>query len=365
MNKRIEPQSMHYCLNTTQNLKRPLTMKHLRSFVNSSVFLSLVIICSTAHSVPTNYDLYGKLHLSSDIVSDGSRTETAMASNGSRFGIKGRGSLAFDIKTVWKLESGIDLTGETTKLTGRNRFIGIVGGLGTLIAGYHDTPYKSFGRKSDLMVDTLADNRSVIGSVSGFDTFNIRAQNAIMYVSPTIAGLEVRALYSPGESLTSQPTNSITSTSAVYKTRLLYLGAAYEEQGEYSDTGATRIGAGLLLPRTKFHAIFERLDSGTDRRLDRDAYGLSFSHRIGDTSIKAQAFTIKDEFKTPNTGGSLYALAASQKLAKEFEVYAIIVKTTAKSASQLSLSAQDHGESYLSSNGNDITAASMGMVYRF
>ncbi len=331
-----------------------------------SAFLSFTImLCIIPHSVLANYELYGKLHLSTDVVDNGDNTESAMASNGSRFGIKGRGSLAFDIKTVWKLESGIDLTGETAELEGRNRFIGIVGSFGTLISGYHDTPFKTFGRKSDLMVDTIADNRSVMGAVSGFDTFNLRAQNAIMYISPTIAGLELRALFSPGEELSSNSTDSVMSSSAVYKSRLLYLGAAYEEQGQYSNTGAARIGAGLMLPRTKLHVILERLDSSTSRNLDRDAYGFSFSHRMSNTSIKGQAFILKDEFNSPNTGGVLYAIAASQKLAKDFEVYAIFTKTQADSASQLSLAAKDHGETFLSSNGRDISAASMGMVYRF
>jgi predicted porin len=68
----------------------------------------------------------------------------------------------------------------------RNSFVGLTGGWGTFVVGRNDTPYKTSTGKLDLFADTMADYNGTVG----FD--DVRADNAIAYVSPNLSRLPAR-----------------------------------------------------------------------------------------------------------------------------------------------------------------------------
>jgi predicted porin len=216
-------------------------------------------------------------------------------------------------------------------------------------------------------VKVTADEGSGV-TVRYTDRFNLRARNAVMYVSPPIAGVEVRALLAPGEGRADDDigTTSIASFSAVYKSQILYFGAAYEQQWRYEETDGTRLIGGLQFESTQLNLLFERLDSSRYATLDRMAGGASFLQRIGDATFELQAFRSMDYFEAAETGGMIYAVGATYKLSKQSEIYGIVARMDNETNAGYMLAAGDHGEHYLpTTTGAHIHSASMGMVFKF
>jgi len=201
-----------------------------------------------AFAASSNVDIYGKMRVSLDHV-DVTNTSSNWTLNDrvSRIGFKGSEDLGGGMKAVWQIENGVQFDGAAGALGGlglRNTFVGLSSGFGTVLAGRHDTPYKLAG-SADLFGDTAADSQSG-SSIIGYDIggnglggFDIRAGNAIAYVSPTFSGFHVAAAIVPGE--TSRANNAPAGTpiangladawslAAVYANGPLSVTAGYEK----------------------------------------------------------------------------------------------------------------------------------------
>jgi len=118
----------------------------------------------------------------------------------SRLGVKGSEDLGGGLKAIYQLEFEIPMTdtddaainGDPGRLRMRNSFLGLSSAWGTLLVGRHDTPTKMSTARLDLFADTLADYNYTVG-------FNdIRADNSVLYVSPSLRGLTFSADIIPG-----------------------------------------------------------------------------------------------------------------------------------------------------------------------
>ena len=188
----------------------------------------LAIAIAAAVATPSAFaaaTVYGVAHMSVDSVTNAANgaengSQTNVASNSSRLGIKGSEDLGAGLKAVYQFETTIALDGEST--TGgwggqRNSFVGLGGGFGTVMLGIHDTPYKLVGRKYDMFGDQIGDMRNLTaGGTTGNikDTtgaltgavindssagFDLRPQNVIAYATPTFNGLSAMLAYSMDE----------------------------------------------------------------------------------------------------------------------------------------------------------------------
>lgn len=318
-------------------------------------------------SVPAQagYEFYGLLHVSTDFVDTGPEREIRVASNESRVGVKGSQDLDFGLKALWKVETGLDLTGQSSQLTPRNRYVGLLSSFGSVIAGYHDTPYKALGTRIDLFTNTVGDRRAILGNGNGTAS-DVRARNALMYISPRVAGIELRVLGTSGESgAKSSDQGVIRSVSAVHNSSLVYFGAAYEEQRQL-DTEGIRAGGGLTVGDAQLNAIYERMTAGGDSPFDRDAYGLSIAYRFSATTFEVQALQSADVADRPNSRGGIYSAGVSQTLGKSVDIYAMASRVDNKSGSAFGAAPVGHGETYATSApGQDVYAASLGMEFKF
>lgn len=146
--------------------------------------------------------------------------------NGSRFGLRGIEDLGGGLKGVFVLESGFGIddgtqsqsipTGGvfasasqagTTRLFGRQAYVGVQSGFGTVRLGRQYTP-------GGVVADTKVGNKTfdvltVAGSVFGGSVYTsgsyasgggvaYRTDNAVTYLSPTMGGLNFSAQYSHG-----------------------------------------------------------------------------------------------------------------------------------------------------------------------
>jgi len=324
-----------------------------------------VLFCGLAQA--KDLTVYGKIHLSGDIIDNGSNKDYAIGSNSTRIGFKGDKGIKYGLKAIWKLESDIDASGERHFLKARNRYLGLKHKFGTMIVGYHDTPFKSLGGKAGVFHDTIGERRGILGAGNGSNKFNTRGRNSVLYISPNISGVEIRAMRSTGddENDTTQDENPITSASAVFKNKMFYAGVAYEDQQKL-DASGLRVGAGIKIGNTKVNAVFEKLMSDSDKKFDRPAYGGSVSHAIGDTIVKAQLFMLGDYTDTKDSGAMLYAVGVDHKLDKKFSIYAVIAAANNEANAKVPLAGSGHGEKYTPAvAGKDPKGASVGMIFKF
>jgi len=173
----------------------------------------------------------------------------------SRLGVKGSEDLGGGLKAIYQIELGINANDTTSNIvdnadaiTYRNTFIGLAGGFGTALMGRHDTPLKISTSKLDLFADTMADYNGTIG-------FNdLRADNAVAYISPSFSGFTLAAAIVPGGMGTAGAGQNIDSSSiaegysiaGIYSNGPFYGSLAYEAIGTQvlESTGTSLNGCG-------------------------------------------------------------------------------------------------------------------------
>jgi len=154
--------------------------------------------------------LYGKLNVSIDYfdVDNGFEgwalnggTGLPGESRANRVGVKGSEDLGGGLKAIYQVEFYVPLAnerdynlnnGDIGKVAMRNSFVGLAGDWGTFLVGRHDTPYKIAMAKLDLFADTIADFNGTVGFQ------DIRADNAIAYISPSFSGFQFAGAIIPG-----------------------------------------------------------------------------------------------------------------------------------------------------------------------
>ncbi len=110
--------------------------------------------------------------------------------NGNKLGLKGSEDLGGGMSALWQIESVISTEAAST-IGGRNTFIGLKGGFGTVIVGRHDTPEKMSTGANDFFADTSADFNSMI-----IDT---RENDVVAYITPDFNGFHAAIATVAGE----------------------------------------------------------------------------------------------------------------------------------------------------------------------
>lgn len=248
----------------------------------------------------------------------------AISSNLSYLGVRGMQSLGtIPLRFVYQLETQIDIsatsgTSETNSntsnvvkggLTSRNSYIGLTSPTyGALKIGKTDAPYKLSTARMNAFSGMLGDYAVIMGNTGGDNRveFGTRLSHAVWYESPTIAGLSLNALVSPGQNRGYDNSNiaagesdctggnvpgsgatplacndgsygAAYSASLAYSQGPLYLTAAYEghrgvnrssdlaafDTGAIANERAVKVGLQYKFPtRTTVSAIWESMQRG-------------------------------------------------------------------------------------------------------
>ncbi len=167
-----------------------------------------LMAAGAANAAPT---VYGNVHLSLNAADNDSTTANnnlQMSSNTSAIGVKGAEDLGDGVKALYKVEFGISLLGKpdtmpdtsapnssTGGLGGRDQWVGIKGGMGTVKFGTMSSNYKQMGGKVDPMYRTPLEGRGFLGTQSsalhgGRGLNRGRQTNTVQYVSPKMGGIQ-------------------------------------------------------------------------------------------------------------------------------------------------------------------------------
>jgi predicted porin len=192
--------------------------KKIIALAITSVFAAPVAMADTS-----NVNVYGQFSVSADYVTGTSVVNSTTAgglvesryrisSNNSLIGFKGTEDLGDGLSAIWQYESLIALDrqnidnvnaqsaefttlGRTGAQSRRNTFAGLTDkSYGTLTLGLQDTPLKIAIQPANVFPRSYpSDYRAVFAVPGAFS--NVRAENSILYATPSLGGVVIKALY--------------------------------------------------------------------------------------------------------------------------------------------------------------------------
>jgi predicted porin len=331
-----------------------------------------------AEDVVSEYRVYGQAHLSLEYLDDGSASSEYLSNNGSRLGFKGNVTLSEALSMMWQIETGVELDEGGRKLATRNSYAGLGGPWGKIIAGRYDSPYKQTGRKADMFGYRLGDSRNIIGiNDCGCD---LRLNNVVMYTTPKLKGLTAQVARTTRDEAVD---TEVTSLNAVYTTKSLLIGAAYEEHGKMlspidSDgDGETdspspdreagiRIVGSLKSGGVKIAGLYEELlNVGGTSGSDRVSWGGGISYAVQKAVLRAQYYATDGVDGQPNTGSAMYAVGCDYKLDDRTVAYVSCAMTENEAAAAHRMSGGAHGEKVTPVAGGDPFGVAVGLIHNF
>jgi predicted porin len=339
--------------------------------------LIAAMISSSAFADSGAVEIYGVAAVSLDSIDNGTTAAvqgtrvTKISSDATRIGFRGARDIAEGITGVWQIESLINLDGTgTSTFATRNSFLGLKNGIGTLLAGRYDSPYKISTRKLDAFCLVLADNRSLIGGASGKSAwlgFDGRRSDTVVYLSPVIGGFFVDASYDAGaESATqsSQVKGSAWSLAGMYHMNGLYGTLAYETHklgsaatgtmaasavGNFAGAGgresAVKLGLGYTLDVFTLGFVYEKTSDtlggagaaapvASCTTTGQNCYGhrslyLSGKYRIGTDAIKlayGRAGQLAGAAAGSDTSAHQISFGYDHRLSKKTTIYGLYTR---------------------------------------
>lgn len=292
--------------------------------------------------------VYGKADLGIGSTSNGTVTNTQLASQVTKIGFKGSENLGDGLSAVWQIEQQIDINNaggpNSTKntLASRNSFLGLKSdSAGTVLMGRHDTPYKIATRNLDVFGDQFADNRHIMGGVglNAGGTMDARPGNVIAYITPNLNGFTGAGAYAVNTSTATtaaQDKGTIWSLAGMYDQGPFYGAIAYQKIGFSNVVGAQyvgvsgdsvkawKIGAGYTMDAFKLNAVYEKISSsiGGANTLGRSNYNLSGVYSFGNDDVKL-AYTVAGNTNgVAATGAKMIGVGYDHNFSKTTSVYA-------------------------------------------
>lgn len=318
-------------------------MKKFMPVVISSV-LALPFAGAAQAEGPIDGEVYGKINLAITNFDKAGAKDTSLESNASRLGFKGKTPLESGLSMVYQLEYEVNPTENsavnTSKATGgtidgtttgtptggkdtdtnifkqRNAFVGIAGGFGTVLAGIHDTPLKLAQGNVDQFNDLP------VGDIKSLMRGEVRATDAVVYVSPSFSNISLMAAATQYEDA-DEGKNNASSVSLTYKTDNLFVALAMDS--EVAGYDVSRVAAEFKMDAFSVGAMYnssEAVSTGATPTVSNSSNLVSASYKMGDYKLKAQYGT-GDEYKK---GDTLSAFGVDYKLGKNSMLFAYTAK---------------------------------------
>jgi len=322
--------------------------------------------------------VYGKLHVTVDNLDRDSNAGDywQVESRASRLGFKGSEDLGNGLSAIYKMEFEVDVDGDDAdNITARNQYVGLASkSYGTILLGYHDTPYKVITGK-DMFSDRIADWNK-LGFTAGVKGIveDKRAENAILYTSPKFNGVTVSAMVSPGESDADDNINDkYTSVAAKYENGPLYIGLAYEEtelagidsaSPTQDDKEKWRIYSSYKIGAFKIGGMYQDVDNESHfKEADSQAWQINGTYSFGNTALMVayQEGEVEDDraasaaYDSPEYDSIV--VAVDHKLSKRTKLYALYTQSDTNDDAKNAAS--------LASGSDDWDALSFGIVHKF
>ena len=292
---------------------------------------------------------------------------TSGQQQGSRWGLRGVEDLGGGLKASFVLESGFNAdagtSGQGGRLFGRQAFLGLGGDWGTVRLGRQYTPMDDI---AGIVGTKTYDVLSVVPIIGNGD-YN-RVDNAITYLSPSIAGTTFQLQYSLGEERASTNTSKDfakqVSAHALHASGPLTAGLSLMQVSDADGTTAGKQGRDAMLlagaydfGSVKVSAYYDSEDKAAKKL---KVYGLAAAFKFGETTVSvgaAQAKDVNGSAAAASDDAKIYTLQASHNLSKRTAVYGHLTAVSNDTAAALGFNSPTAGSS---SNG-----IQFGLRHRF
>lgn len=373
-------------------------MLHCRKCCPTLVVAIGAVLAAGALPAAADLKVYGKVHMSIDyldakgagIGGDAtSRRNTYVSSNSSRWGLDVSEKLSSGLTAIAKLESELDASGETASQNTRNRYVGMNGSFGTLLAGVYDTPFKTIHNAVGFFEDQVGDFRNIAsGSDQGNGTrgWDLRVPNAIVYQLPNFNGFSAAYLYSADAVASAAVEDNRQRTDSIslsFARGPLYVAYGHENHrynsiadgGQPAETGQ-RLAASYNFGVFKLAALFQELKDlgGTApgaTSMNRKSWTLGGAYTASNNVFKLQ-YTKADKLSNTSTGASaddtgatLWAIGWEHLFSKTTRIYMNYAKTDNEPTAAFKVSGTGKSDSVTPATGLDPQAWSLGMIVDF
>jgi predicted porin len=347
-----------------------------------------------------NVTIYGQMNVSYDNINTGAAgydTLNKISSNSSRLGFKGAEDMGNGLSAIWQIESLVDVdvaAGSGTNeyagkaFAARNTFLGLSSKtMGTALFGRHDTPYKLGTGSLDIFADTLGDYNSIIGRTEGTGlTFDSRLGNVAAYISPTWSGFHFAVATVAAQEADNGATanGKAYSATGVYINGPLFASLSWEKAidttggnsagvpgtGAGNDASSVKLGLGYTIDALKLGLVYENIGVSTALQgmgIDRTAYLLSASYKMGSNTLKAAFAKANDGDSAADTAAKQWTLGVDHDLSKRTSVYALYTKMDNAAGATYGIGGNGAGGGLASAvnAGDDPRAISLGMRHSF
>jgi predicted porin len=273
--------------------------------------------------------------------------------SGSRLGFRGTEDLGGGLSAIWLGESGLNLDtgglGQGGRFFGRQVYVGLKGGWGTLVAGRLATfgsgtgSFDMFGE-----VDPLATAFGIAGVGSTMSTATgLRVDNTILYQTPDIKGFQAGVLHSlqavNNEAQGRGNNIYLTGAGAKYAAGPLYAAVTYEQANDPAgdkDEKHLQVGAAWDLKVVRLHAAYARETglfstalniSGTTNGAGAKAWMAGITAPLGNGIIRSSYQKRDgDEVGGENRDLRVISLAYEYFFSKRTSAYAVVADSDGK-----------------------------------
>lgn len=347
-------------------------MQYWQRWTGGSV-ISLLLMTSSATFAEDTVDFYTKIHLSLDAASDGTTSQSGLSNNSSRFGFQGTHQVRPGLGLYWRLEQKVYVD-ESDGRFANPAYAGLEGAYGKFQAGFMDTPYKLLVSPFNIMDDTVADVRGILGySALGADAgrnLNVRARNAIM-VQKDVDRLSLSALYSfdyLAEGSSSGIDNndySGYSASLVYRDEKWLLGMAIEQWQDSEAIKGVRMGARYDFGSWNAGFIVEQIDAALTAAYRRQAMAIDIQYPFAERhTAKLQLAMAGDYEGVADSGATQLALGDYYAASDALNFYLIYSRMENGENAKYRLGTSGHGDIITPVYGADPWVLSLGLSYR-
>lgn len=281
--------------------------------------------------------LYGQLDLSLENYDDSIDDVWTVETNASRVGIKGSAETAISgLEGIYKAEFGVDADDGGDPLTGRDIYVGVQGGFGTVLLGNMDTPTKKVQGKVDQFNDSTADMEFHVAG-------ELRAPNIVAYASPKIAdSLTVTVALWQGEGAAGPDGQPLTgvgdaiSASVVYEQEGIYAGLGIDQEtpvtggvavagDNYNDI--IRLVGGYAADAFEIGVMLQKAEGADTGSQNEDTTILVGGNlTAGDWKVKAEYAQTEGDNGAGDNTVTMFGVGADYALGKSTTAYGFVAK---------------------------------------
>lgn len=355
------------------------------------IALAVAALASGAAFAQSNVQVYGVADfglavngssLNGTSTGQSTRFDSGIAS-GSRLGFKGTEDLGNGLKALFNFEMGLTLDDGASaqgRTFGRQSYVGLTGGFGTVIGGRIYTPHYTLMAQIDPFgLGTAGRANNLFGSsaIAAGLYDPVRVNNTVAYVSPSFSGLSVTAAYGTN-SLDNQEAaanasnqNRLFAIAPTYTNGALTVGANYHQvkldgnaligagnQGKLSSyTLAAKYDFGVLALSGAYGSNKVEVNSNDADKVRNWLIGVSAP--IGaKVVLKASYNNLKDKVNA-DSDAKQFAIGADYLLSKRTKLYTAYSKIS-----------NDNGAAYVVSHasggsGNNEAQFNLGINHSF